>query len=119
MKMRRKSEPMAGQAKARALVSDFAFSFVGKSIEECVRWLQAALEDVALIRRHFTALSMHSTDDDTALICCTNQKPELQYFPYRTDLAVMVSKTVVGTKFNEAGGEARSEQGRAVFVDLR
>ena len=84
-----------------APVASHDFSFKGKSIEDCVQWLRATPADVALNRQRFTALTAHSKDDDTVLICRKEEGSDLQYYPCANDLVVMQIKTAVGLKFDE------------------
>jgi hypothetical protein len=83
-----------------APASNFASSFIGKTLDECAEWLQSAPDDVALHREYFTALNEHSKVDDTVLLCrMINSK--LQYFPVSTGDTVVEMMTSHGTKFDE------------------
>lgn len=85
----------------RAPVTGFGFPFVGKSIEQCAEWLKSTPSDVALNRVYFTALTMHSKDDDTVLMCRKEEGAESQYFPFKTFDAVVEIATANGIRFDE------------------
>lgn len=85
----------------------FRSPFVGKTLEECARWLQRGPDEVELNRQYFTALEEHSKEDDTVLLCRTVESDDdsgnviLQYFPVPTGDAVAEMQTSLGTKFDE------------------
>ncbi len=92
------------------VAADFAFPFVGKTLEECAQWLQRTPEDVELNRQYFAALTQHSREDDTVLLCRivnpddsgnNNNIIALQYFPVPTGDAVIEMQTALGMAFDE------------------
>jgi len=86
--------------------SDYHSPFIGKTLEECAKWLQGAPDDVALHKTYFTALDEHSKEDDTVMMCrIVESKGEgevkLEYFPLETDTIQMYIATSDGLKFDE------------------
>lgn len=87
-------------------ISDtFTSPWVGKSLEDCAKWLQQAPADSAVHRDYFTAMNEFSKKDDTVLVCRVKSKDgdkiELEYFPQPTDKIVMEMATNGGLKFDE------------------
>ncbi|KAI1244684.1 hypothetical protein MGN70_014561 [Eutypa lata] len=70
--------------------ANFSSPFVGKTLEDCAKWLQEAPDDVALNREYFTAVDNSSREDDTIQICRVIAESTIQM------------STSLGVKFDEA-----------------
>ncbi|EMR71282.1 hypothetical protein UCREL1_1676 [Eutypa lata UCREL1] len=87
--------------------ANFSSPFVGKTLEDCAKWLQEAPDDVALNREYFTAVDNSSREDDTIQICRVIGKGELgniqvECFPVPTAESTIQMSTSLGVKFDEA-----------------
>jgi hypothetical protein len=47
----------------------FKSPWIGKTVEDCARWLQNMPKDSAVQREYFTAMDQFSKEDDTVLTC--------------------------------------------------
>lgn len=92
---------------SKAPISEsYASPFVGKTLEDCAKWLQQAPSDVAIDKEYFTALVEHSKEEDTVMACRINGSDEsgeldIEYFPQGTDTIVQDMMTNGGLKWNE------------------
>jgi hypothetical protein len=85
--------------------------WLGKTVEECARWLQAAPDDIASNKKHFAAMNEFSKEDDTVLLCRINTDNggfKVDYFPITTEHVAMYLHTSSGSRFEEAFGHYQS-----------
>lgn len=85
------------------LDSTYNSPWLGKSVEDCAKWLQDTPQETALNKNHFTVLNEYSKADDTVLVCRISIDPEFKvdYFPQPTDDISLEMYTNSGLKFDE------------------
>ncbi|EON68582.1 hypothetical protein W97_07840 [Coniosporium apollinis CBS 100218] len=103
---KKRSDNELSEGTRAPISTDFKFPFIGKTLEDCAKWLQRAPDEVELNREYFTALGEHSKEDDTVMLCRIVDSDDagnvtLQYFPVPTGDAVVEMQTTLGVKFDE------------------
>ncbi|KAF1843216.1 uncharacterized protein K460DRAFT_341102 [Cucurbitaria berberidis CBS 394.84] len=93
------------------LADSYKSPWVGKTIEECAKWLQAAPEDTAVLKDYFTAVNEFSKEDDTVLTCRVRVEDgdlKVDYYPLPTKEIAMMMLTNRGSYFDERGSAYQS-----------
>lgn len=88
------------------LDDSFKSPWVGKTVEDCAKWLQNAPNDSGVQREYFTAMNQFSKEDDTVLTCRIrneNGGVKVDFYPLPTANISMYMLTNRDTKFDEAG----------------
>ncbi|KAF1848206.1 uncharacterized protein K460DRAFT_279040 [Cucurbitaria berberidis CBS 394.84] len=98
------------------LPADFSSPWVGKTVEDCAKWLQEmpVQEGVyaeSVNRDYFTAMNEFSKEEDMVLVCRFQNKDNgntrVDYFPQSTDEVQMQMWTNLGSKFDEQASNYR------------
>ncbi|KAF2128259.1 hypothetical protein P153DRAFT_431952 [Dothidotthia symphoricarpi CBS 119687] len=88
------------------LEDSFKSPWIGKTVEDCAKWLQNAPNNSAVLRDYFTAMDRYSKQDDTVLTCrvwVENDEVKVDYYPLPTAHIQMYMWTNRCTRFDEAG----------------
>jgi hypothetical protein len=94
------------EATVPPLNDSFRSAWIGKTVEECAKWLQNMPEDSSVQREYFTAMDRFSRADDTVLTCriwIENCEIKVDYYPLPTAHISMYMITNRGSKFDDAG----------------
>ena len=81
----------------------------GKTIKECVKWVQQMPDDVALNKNYFAVINDDMKGDDSVLVVriiedwydWEDKRGTLEYFPVSKDEVAIVLLTSGGNKFEE------------------
>jgi hypothetical protein len=97
------------------LEGSFHSPWIGRTVEDCAKWLQNMPNDRGVQREYFTAMNQFSGEDDTVLTCRVrknNGEVGVDYYPLSTAEISMYMITNRGSKFDEAGHayQARAER---------
>ncbi|KAH8690414.1 hypothetical protein GQ44DRAFT_780427 [Phaeosphaeriaceae sp. PMI808] len=98
--------------------SSFRSPWIGKTVEDCAKWLQGAPEDTPVNKEYFTVMNEYSKEDNTVLVCRISEEDgfKVEYFPQSTDEVSMQMHTNDGPKFDEKASNYQTTmeaQGRA------
>jgi hypothetical protein len=87
------------------IAESFRSPWIGSTIEDCAKLLSEAPSEIALNTNYFTAIDVHSKEEDTVLVCrwleYSGSLIDVDYFPQSTDLIAMMMRTNLGSKFDE------------------
>jgi hypothetical protein len=81
--------------------------WLGKSVEDCAKWLREAPAEVALNKHYFAILNEHMKEENTVMLVRIIEDHEegkagqLEYFPVPSDQTVLVLLSSGGLKFEE------------------
>jgi hypothetical protein len=93
------------QGSIAPIAESFKSPWIGSTIEDCAKWLREAPPGIAVDRNYFTAIDIHSKEEDTVLVChrleCPGSLVDVDYFPQSTDMIAMQMWTNLNSKFDE------------------
>lgn len=102
------------------ITDSFRSPWIGKTVEECAKWLQAAAENSVVVRDYFTAINEFSKEDNTVSTCRVRIEDaglKVDCYPISTEEIAIMMLTNRGTVFGERGAEYQRTMKRDGKID--